>query len=197
MLGETERGVALDVAVRSVVEPLHTGRRWRPEVGELPEALGVPGACFVTLLRHEALLGCIGSLFPRQPLGLDIAHNAAMAAFDDPRLPAVTEADLPEMDVHISVLGTLVPLPVTGWDDLAASVRPRVDGLLIEDEFHRATFLPSVWDSLPEAEAFLLALWRKAGLPPRWWSDSMLVRRYRVEEFGGPAADHVLTVDPE
>jgi AmmeMemoRadiSam system protein A len=122
---------------------------------------------------------------------VDVARNASAAAFDDPRLPAVTRDDLLAMDVHVSVLGPLEPLPVTGWDGLLAAVRPGVDGLLVQAPGHRATLLPSVWRSLPGAEDFLDVLWRKAGLRPGRWPAGLVVQRYGTEEFAGPARDHL------
>ena len=190
MLTVPERDQALDVAVRAVVEPLTSGRRWLPDLDVRGPALAQDGACFVTLRRSGDLLGCIGSLTPRQPLGIDVAHNAAAAGFDDPRLPVLTRRDLPLMQVHVSVLGPLTRLPVRGWAELRDQLRPGVDGLLVEDPRHRATFLPAVWQSLPAPEAFLDALWRKAGLSPRGWPSELQVSRYVVEELSGWARDH-------
>jgi AmmeMemoRadiSam system protein A len=185
------RSLALDLAVTAVVVRLRSGRRWLPEVATLPAPLRRPGACFVTLTRDGALLGCIGTLEPRDALGVDVAHNAGAAAFDDPRLPAVTAADVEAMDVHVSVLGPLQPVPVAGWDGLCRAVRPGLDGLLVQAPGHRATLLPSVWQSLPRTEDFLDALWRKAWLHPGRWPAGLVVHRYEVEEFGGPARDHL------
>jgi AmmeMemoRadiSam system protein A len=189
-LDPDSRSLALDLAVTAVVVRLRTGRRWLPDLATLPPALREPGACFVTLTRAGALLGCIGTLVPRDALGRDVARNASAAAFDDPRLPAVTLADVAAMDVHVSVLGPLEPLSVCGWDDLRRAVRPGTDGLLVEAPGHRGTLLPSVWRSLPDVEEFLDVLWRKAWLPAGDWPPGLAVHRYRTEEFGAPARDH-------
>lgn len=186
-----ERDVLMRIAVRAVDEPLRTGRRWVPTPGELRAGLADPGASFVTLRRNGTLLGCIGSLVPHRSLGVDVAHNAAAAAFDDPRMPAVMADDLAHMQVHVSVLGRLEPWDVHGWRDLAARLRPGVDGLLIDDDRHRATFLPSVWDQLGDPAAFLDALWAKAGLPARVWPQGLLVSRYTVDDAEGPAAHYL------
>lgn len=163
------------------VPPVPTDEDW----------LAVPGATFVTLTRDGALLGCIGSLVAVQPLGVDVARNAAAAAFDDPRLPPVTASDVEAMHVHVSVLGPLKPVPVDGWDGLLAAVRPGVDGLLVQAPGHRATLLPSVWRSLPDAPHFVAALWRKAWLRPGEWPDGLGVQRYATEEFGAMAREHL------
>lgn len=186
-----EREQALRIAVRAVEEPLRTGNRWLPDPRELDGQLAEPGACFVTLRRDGRLLGCIGSLVPHRLLGIDVAHNAAAAAFDDPRLPAVTVDDVPAMHVHVSVVGELEPLDVDGWHDLAARLRPGVDGLLVADDRHRATFLPSVWDQLDDPAAFLDALWTKARLVPRSWPPGLQASRYRVADAEGPAAHYL------
>lgn len=185
---------ALRIAVRAVHEPLANGGRWRPAMAELTRSLAAPGACFVTVRRDEVLLGCIGSLRPRQALGLDIADNAAAAAFDDPRLPPVVTHDLPHLHVHISVLSALEPMAVTSRRELDDSVRPGVDGVLIDDGRHRATLLPSVWSQLPHSREFLDALWRKAGLPAAAWPASLEVSRYQVVEISGRATDYEVPV---
>jgi len=188
VITEPDQRLALDIAYTAVVVPLRGEPRWLPEPQELTGGLSVTGACFVTLRRDEALLGCIGSLVACRVLGVDVAHNAAAAAFDDPRLPAVTVLDAQRMDVHISVLSPLTPLPAQSWDELRASVHVGVDGLLIEADRHRATFLPAVWEMLPDSAPFLDALWSKAGLPPRAWACGLRAWRYRATEFGAPAA---------
>lgn len=181
----------LALAVTSVVVRLRTGSPWSPAEASLPEPLRSPGATFVTLRRDGALLGCIGTLVPRDPLGVDVARNAAAAAFDDPRLPAVVEADLQAMHVHVSVLGPLEPLVVHGWDELLAAVRPGVDGLLVEAAWLRATLLPSVWSDRAEPVGFVSALWLKAGLRPGEWPAGLRLHRYVAGEVSGPAARHL------
>lgn len=183
MLTSAERHSAVEIAWRAVREPLRTGRRWVPDPATLCGSLAEPGACFVTLRTNGRLLGCIGSLAPRRPLGVDVAANAAAAAFDDPRLPPVTEDDLTSLDVHVSVLGPLTPLPVEGARELRAALQPGVDGVVVESEGRRATFLPSVWEQVRDTGAFLDALWRKAGLPPGSWPPTITVQTYRVQEF--------------
>lgn len=189
-----DAGVAVLIAVRAVREPLTSGGRWRPAAAELTGSLAEMGACFVTVRRQHVLLGCIGSLRPRQPLGLDIADNAAAAAFDDPRLPPVVTDDLPHLHVHISVLSALEPMALTSRRELDDSVRPGVDGVLIDDGRHRATLLPSVWSQLPHSRDFLDALWRKAGLPAQAWPRGLVVSRYQAVEISGRATDDEVPV---
>ena len=184
MLSPADRQVALDIAARAATAPLREGRRWLPEVSTLPADLARPGASFVTLRARGDLLGCIGSLEPRLPLALDIAHNAAAAAFDDPRLPPLSPRDVPVADIHVSVLGPREQISASGPADLERTLRPGTDGLLVESPGHRATFLPSVWEQLGDPTDFVAALWRKAGLVPGSWPAGVRLHRYQVEEFG-------------
>jgi len=158
---------------------------------EVPPALAEPGASFVTLERQGALRGCVGTLEAIRPLYEDVQRNA-VRAMRDPRLPAVTVDDWPDLDVKVSVLTAPVPVPVAGRDELLAVVRPGVDGLIIRDGERRATFLPAVWAKLPEPDRFLDALLAKAGLTG--WPDGLAVRRYESIEFRDPAPRPALVV---
>lgn len=158
---------------------------------EMPAILVEPGASFVTLERQGALRGCVGTLEAIRPLCEDVERNA-VRAMRDPRLPAVTLDDWPELDVKVSVLTPPVPVAVAGRDELLAVVRPGVDGLIIADGERRATFLPAVWAKLPEPERFLDALLAKAGLAG--WPDGLAVRRYESIEFRDPAPRAALVV---
>jgi uncharacterized protein len=158
---------------------------------EVPPALAEPGASFVTLERQGALRGCVGTLEAIRPLYEDVQRNA-VRAMRDPRLPAVTVDDWPDLDVKVSVLTAPVPVPVAGRDELLAVVRPGVDGLIISDGERRATFLPAVWAKLPEPDRFLDALLVKAGLTG--WPEGLAVRRYESIEFRDPAPRAALVV---
>ncbi|MGL4860413.1 MAG: AmmeMemoRadiSam system protein B, partial [Enterobacteriaceae bacterium] len=142
-----------------------------------------PGATFVTLTQNGELRGCIGSLEAGQPLLTDIAHNACRAAFHDRRFAPIGEQDLPTLEVSISILSAPQPLPVSDERDLLQKLRPQVDGLIIQYQQHQGTFLPSVWQMLPEPEQFLRQLKLKAGLPADFWSDEMRVWRYTAESI--------------
>jgi len=142
-----------------------------------------PGASFVTLRNHENLRGCIGSLEPRQALVLDVVNNACSACCHDPRFAAVAAAELASLSAEISVLSALVPLPASTQEQLADLIRPGVDGLVIDDGIHRATFLPAVWSQLPEKSQFIAQLKRKAGLDNNYWSPAIHCFRYAVDEF--------------
>ena len=141
------------------------------------------GATFVTLTKEGALRGCIGSLAAARPLGQDVASNARAAAFEDPRFTKLTREEWPRCAVEVSLLSAPKPIRFADETDLYAQVRAGEDGLILECEGKRATYLPQVWEGLPDKRRFLLELMKKAGLP----EDTRLARcklwRYRVTKF--------------
>jgi AmmeMemoRadiSam system protein A len=147
------------------------------------------GCSFVTLRRGGDLRGCIGSLEAHRPLGEDIAANAVAAALRDRRFPPVAAFELPSLAVEVSLLQPSEPLACTDEDDAMRQLRPGIDGVVIEYGGSRATFLPQVWENLPDAPMFLSELKRKAGLPAGFWHPDLRLRRYGVEkhcERNGP-----------
>jgi len=149
---------------------------------EAPE-LKAPGATFVTLTRNGRLRGCIGSLEAYRPLAHDVCENARAAAFADPRFPPLDEDELADTVVEVSLLTSPEPMRVADESDALAQMRPGVDGIVLECEGRRATFLPQVWEQLPEPERFLAQLKRKAGLAADYWSDRVRLSRYGVAKW--------------
>jgi MEMO1 family protein len=142
------------------------------------------GATFVTLTKNGgALRGCIGSLQAARPVGIDVAENALGAAFRDPRFPAMTAQEWPQCSVEVSLLGAAKPIRFADEADLLSQIRAGEDGLILEHDGKRATFLPQVWESMNDKKLFLLELLKKAGLP----ADTRLARckisRYRVAKW--------------
>lgn len=174
----------IDLARRSIHHGLEQGRALPVDLETWPEVLRVPAATFVTLKREGRLRGCIGSLEARQPLVRDVADHAFAAAFRDPRFPPLEPGEFDDLDISISILGEPEPLHVESEAELLAKLRPGVDGLILEEGWRRATFLPSVWESLPEPRDFLVNLKLKAGIAPEHWSDDMRCSRYEVREIG-------------
>lgn len=150
---------------------------------DIPVSLNEEKASFVTLNLNNRLRGCIGSLVAHRPLIIDIAENAQAAASRDPRFKPVTLEEYQHLEIHLSVLSTPAEIPFTHWEQLLDTLRPRVDGLVIEEKGQRATYLPSVWEQLPDPATFVMELRRKAGLDPEKWSASARVFRYTTEEF--------------
>lgn len=154
------------------------------DLEEVPETLRRKGASFVTLTKHGSLRGCIGSLEARRPLAIDVQQNAVGAAMQDPRFPPVTPEEVDEITIEVSVLSCPEPVRYDGVDDLCRKLRPGIDGVVIEQGWRRATFLPQVWEKLPDARQFLQRLCLKAGLAPRAYSHGDLdVYSYQVEKF--------------
>jgi len=140
-------------------------------------------ASFVSLHTRGTLCGCIGHLEAVRPLVSDVAENAFAAAFRDPRFPPLAYPKLVRLSIEISVLTPPQSLAVTSEEELLRIIEPGRDGLIFEDGAACGTFLPMVWDSLPDPHDFLCYLKRKAGLGPDHWSDRTRIRRYRTESF--------------
>ncbi|AXS81622.1 AmmeMemoRadiSam system protein A [Marinobacter sp. Arc7-DN-1] len=183
MLNEQERQALLQAASASVYRGLDRGQPLPVEPEEYPEKLAKPGACFVTLTISGRLRGCVGSLEAWRPLIQDCAENAFAAAFRDFRFPPVAAQELDLLDYQVSVLSVPAPLYSESEDDLLSQLRPGTDGLVLVKGDRRATFLPSVWESLPEPQEFLRHLKQKAGLAPEGWSGAIKALRYTVESI--------------
>ena len=140
-------------------------------------------ASFVTLREAGELRGCIGTVDACRPLGDDVAHNAHAAAYRDPRFAPVSAAEIPRLEVEVSVLTPRVPFAVASEDDALAKLRPGEDGVYLEYQDFRATFLPQVWENLPDPRDFLDELRRKARLPARFWHPDLRLSRYGVEKY--------------
>jgi AmmeMemoRadiSam system protein B/AmmeMemoRadiSam system protein A len=141
------------------------------------------GATFVTLTKNSDLRGCIGSLEPARTLGADVAENALGAAFRDPRFPAMSAAEWPQCRVEVSLLSTPKPLRFADETDLLAQIRAGEDGLILEADGKRGTFLPQVWEGIADKQVFLKELVRKAGLPADMRLACCRVSRYRVVKW--------------
>lgn len=169
----------LSIARESIENSLFTRAGIRREDAWLQQA----GATFVTLSHNGALRGCIGSLHAARPLAADVAENAVAAAFRDPRFPAVTREEWPLCRVEVSLLSPPRPVQFADEADLLERVRAGEDGLILEHGGHRATFLPQVWESIPDKKEFLRQLLRKAGLPADTRLARCKIQRYRVAKW--------------
>lgn len=184
----SERALLLRVAHASIANGLQTGKPLAVMAADYPAPLTEQRASFVTLTHAGELRGCIGSLEARRMLVEDVASNAFAAAFRDPRFPPLQMQEFAVLDIQVSVLGTPEPVAFASEQELLENLRPGVDGLIMEEKHARGTFLPSVWESLPQPEDFLRHLKLKAGLPADYWSATLRVWRYTTESFSAPAA---------
>ncbi len=139
-----------------------------------------PGCTFVTLTQDGRLRGCIGSLAPSRPLGVDVISNAQSAAFSDPRFKPMTAAEWAVTQTEVSMLSAPKPIRFADEDDLLAQVVEGEDGLILEAPGRRGTFLPQVWESIPGKREFIAHLKQKAGLPADFRTGRCRVLRYRV-----------------
>lgn len=142
-----------------------------------------PGACFVTLTQAGQLRGCIGSLEARRSLLEDVKANALAAAFHDPRFAPLSASELDRTDLEVSVLSPMQTLRFVSESDALQQLRPGIDGVLLEYGHHRGTFLPQVWDQLPDRTEFFAHLKRKAGLAIDFWDDGITLKRYTVHKW--------------
>lgn len=173
-------GQALLVIARNAI-----GARFGyPAVAFTPQAeLSAPGATFVTLTQNGQLRGCIGSLEAHRALADDVAENALAAAFRDPRFAPLAADELAHTRVEVSLLAAAQAIDFVDENDAIAQLRPGVDGLILSYGSRRATFLPQVWETLPEARRFIAQLKRKAGLPADFWAPGISLARYEVRKW--------------
>jgi len=172
MLTQTEQEELLKLARQTLRAAV--AQRELPSVHLLPPRLLQPGAVFVTLTRQGELRGCVGSLQAHQPLAEDVREHTVDAALHDYRFEPVTPAEEPGLRIEISLLTPPQPLLYSSPQELLQKLRPGVDGLTLSDGLRRATFLPQVWETLPDKDVFLSHLCRKMGLAPNAWRDQPL-----------------------
>ena len=183
MWTEEDQAQLLAIARKSIENGLQSGKSLVPGTETTSNPLQAIRASFVTLTLNQNLRGCIGSLEAYRPLINDVAANAFSSAFKDPRFPPVSAEELDKITVEISILSPMEPMQVNDEQDLLVQLQPGIDGLLIDDGRHRATFLPQVWSQLPEPALFLNHLKRKAGMPLESWPDTMKCYRYHCDKF--------------
>ncbi len=186
MYSAEERQYILALARRSIGHYLASGRPLRAEEISEPllSALKEKRACFVTLTIGGQLRGCIGHIEAIQPLYLDVMENAAAAAFDDPRFAPLTAEEFKKVAIEVSVLSEPLPLVFNSPEELLAELRPGFDGVIIRSGSRGATYLPQVWDDLPDKKQFLSSLCLKAGLgPDDWKKPGLRVWTYAAEKI--------------
>jgi uncharacterized protein len=184
LLTSDERTALLHFARQALEEGVKGDPLLPIDSSTLPAALQAIGASFVTLTIKGDLRGCIGALEASQPLVEDVREHAVSAALQDYRFPPVTPAELPEIEIEISRLTPTRPLEYDTPQELLQRLQPFVDGVVLKYGGRRATFLPQVWDKLPNPDVFLSHLCQKMGTPANLWQHKKLeVLTYRVEEF--------------
>jgi len=198
-LTSDEKAFLLDLARRTL--HAHLTEESPPEVekASLGSRLTVEAACFVTLTEDGSLRGCIlDSFVPHEPIYRNVMRNVILAATGDPRFAAVDSAELDQLTIEVSVLGRPYPISVDDPDELVEALRPGVDGVILTTAHGSSTYLPQVWEQIPDPEEFLSELCRKHGAPGDCWRTDELLRVevYQVNHFSesdlssdSPAAD--------
>lgn len=180
---KSDQEILLNIAHDAIYHGLHNDRPAAVDPADYSASLQGKAASFVTLKSAGALRGCIGSLEAVRSLIEDVNENAYAAAFRDPRFPPLSNRELGELHISISVLSLPEAMTFRSEQDLLDQLRVGIDGLILEEGRSRGTFLPAVWESLPEPETFVRQLKLKAGLHPDYWSATLRVYRYRAEEI--------------
>jgi MEMO1 family protein len=185
-LPEADRTLLLSTAMAGLAGATKHDGKAPPIAFDAPlsPALSSWRATFVTLTERGKLRGCIGSLAPCRRLIEDAITNAVQAGFSDPRFSQVTEAELGDLRIDVSILSHPRSIPATGEDELLAALEPDRDGLILGQGRRRALFLPSVWRHVADPQKFVRHLMAKAGLEAQRWPHGLEVRRFRVESFG-------------
>jgi AmmeMemoRadiSam system protein B/AmmeMemoRadiSam system protein A len=188
VLSEDEQQYLLGLARHTLQSVTAGGDLPELEPGEVPERLHQPRACFVTLTGNGRLRGCIGNLHPGgRPLFRAVMENARSAALNDPRFPELEHSEVDQVHIEISVLGEPHRLEFDSPARLLERLRPGHDGVILHIGHRQATFLPQVWEQLPDAEEFLRHLSQKAGCDPDAWQDpETRVSVYHVQAFEEP-----------
>ena len=191
-LTDGEKQVLLHLA-REAMEHAVRGKKLPPlDIGPLTFHLRENGASFVTITIDGNLRGCIGALEAYQPLAEDVREHAVAAALEDPRFHPVDESELSRIWLEVSRLTAPCPLEYSSSEDLLVKLHPHIDGVILKDDYRRATFLPQVWEKIPDPVKFLDHLCVKMGAKPSLWQAKRLqVYVYQVEEFREINSDKV------
>jgi AmmeMemoRadiSam system protein A len=183
-LSADEQSRLLDIARQSIVNGLDSGAALRLDVAQLDANLRIDSAVFVTLTLAGNLRGCIGSLQPSAPLVQAVANSAFNAAFRDRRFAQVQASEIEKLRIEVSVLSPMELIAVNSRQALLDDLQPGVDGLLMEDQSYRSTFLPKVWEKITTPNEFIGQLMQKAGLAAEHWSSTIRFYRYHSTSFG-------------
>jgi AmmeMemoRadiSam system protein A len=180
---ENKGEVLLAIARAAIAETLELPHVSIEELARHNNWLQEQAACFVTLMKNGQLRGCIGTLEAHRTLLEDVIHNANAAAFRDTRFSPLTSEELADTEIEVSLLSPMQVLHFSDEQEALTQLRPNIDGVLFEYGQHRGTFLPQVWQQLPERNDFIAHLKNKAGLASDFWSDQVKLYRYTVDKW--------------
>jgi AmmeMemoRadiSam system protein A len=183
-LTQEEGRYLLEIARKTIANTL-SGEKEKVDIDtERFPVLSEKRGTFVTLTIGGNLRGCIGHIIPQEELAEGVEVNAINAAFKDPRFRPLTKDEWKDVKIEVSILTDPKPLYFTDADDLLRKLRPGIDGVIIKKGFRQATFLPQVWDQLPQKDNFLTHLCMKAGMDGNAWREGDLeVQTYQAQAF--------------
>jgi AmmeMemoRadiSam system protein B/AmmeMemoRadiSam system protein A len=169
---------------RKTLQQVTSGKGLPPVPEIIPARCQESRGCFVTLTRDGQLRGCIGNILPAGPLHLAVMENARSAALNDPRFRPVSADEAEKLHIEISVLTEPRPLAFNSPEDLLQKLQPGRDGVVLTIGFHKSTFLPQVWEQIPDKVEFLDQLALKGGSPASAWrGKDVSVSIYHVAAF--------------
>ena len=181
MVNRARAKILLQLARAAIAD--HLGLSWPGVAAEDADWLHEKAATFVTLSKDGQLRGCIGSLEARRSLVEDVTENAKAAAFSDPRFSPLTPDEFEDIEIEVSLLSPSQTMTFSSEEDALAQLQPGIDGVVFEYGPYRSTFLPQVWEQLPQASDFMAHLKMKAGLPADFWHDDVSLKRYHVSKW--------------
>ena len=180
---EDKARILLQIARAAIAESLGLSVPVIENNSEDEDWLQEKGACFITLTQRDQLRGCIGTLEAHRTLIDDVKANAKAAAFKDTRFTPLTSNEFSTTQIELSLLSPVQALSFISEQDALSRLQPGVDGVVFEYGFQRSTFLPQVWEQLPDAKNFMAHLKHKAGLPVDFWADDIKLSRYTVSKW--------------
>lgn len=184
LLTDTDKEILLKIAREAISCAVRGQPLESIDPEEYSAILQEHGASFVTLSKNQKLRGCIGAIEAYQPFILDVQEHAVAAALEDYRFPPVKIEEIQQIEIEISRLTPMRELDYSTYEDLISKLRVNVDGALIKTNGRRATFLPQVWEKVPDPEQFLSQLCMKMGAAPDLWKTQKIqVFTYQVESF--------------
>lgn len=180
-MNKEEKNKLLEIARKTIEAELnHT----KYEPSNIPDSFKMPAATFITITKSGQLRGCIGTLEAHEPLINNLKHNALMAAFNDYRFPPLQKNEIDQIKIEISILSKPEKIKFNNTDGLLDAIQPNIDGIILEADGYSATYLPQVWQDLPNKKDFLASLCQKAGLNSnRWQQENLTIKKYQVIKF--------------
>ncbi len=170
-INEEDRKSLLKLSRQTLEEYLQNKSVKTIDEDKLSKALRESSGCFVTLKINNELRGCIGNLDANRKLYQCVIENSINAAVHDPRFPPVNTNELDKISIEVSVLTSPRQITPSSPKELLSTLIPLKHGIILKNGFRQATFLPQVWEQLPDKEEFLSHLCRKGGMPPLCWKD--------------------------